>query len=96
MPKDIGPGLVWATESCVAVGTLSEIDGLTTIQLASDFLSPTDQIAFEGAIKTPGRIVAITTSDGEALISISSGEETRLTVWVNDSHEPDLILVRAR
>lgn len=96
VPKAIGPGLVWATESCVAVGTLAEVDGLTTIQLASDFIAPQGDVAFDGMIKTPGGIVAINTSDGAALISISSGEETHLTVWVNDSYEPDLILVRAQ
>ena len=96
VPENIGPGLVWATENCVAVGTLAEDDGATTIQLVSDVVSPQGDVAFDGTIKTPGRVVAITTSDSEQLMSISSGEETRITVWVNDSREPDIILIRAR
>lgn len=95
IPEDIGRGLVWATDTCVAIGTLAEMDGQTTIRLARDFPTPEGEVIFEGTIKTPGRLVAINTSEGVALISLTTDSESRLTVWANDSSEPDLILVRA-
>ena len=95
IPQDIGRGLVWATDTCVAIGTLAEMDGETTIRLARDFPTPRGEVIYEGTIKTPGRLVAINTSEGVPLISLTTGPESRLTVWANDSSEPDLILVRA-
>jgi hypothetical protein len=94
-PSDIGAGLVWATDSCVAVGTLAEMDGETTIRLAGDFADPQHEVAFEGIINTPGGVVAINTSLGVELVSIPVGQRARITVWANDASEPDLILVRA-
>ena len=95
IPQDIGRGLLWATDTCVAIGTLAEMDGETTIRLARDFPTPQGEVIYEGTIKTPGRLVAVSTSEGVRLISLTTGSETRLTVWANDSGEPDLILVRA-
>jgi len=96
VPDDIGAGLVSATDSCVAVGTLAEMDGETTIRLAPDFAAPEGEIAFEGTIKTPGGTVAINTSLGEQVVAIPVGPAAHITVWANDASEPDLILVRAR
>lgn len=96
VPGDIGTGLVWATDSCIAIGTLAEMDGETTIRLADDFGAPEGQIAFEGTIRTPGGTVAINTCLGEQLVSIPVGQAAHITVWANDVSEPDLILVRAR
>jgi hypothetical protein len=96
VPGDIGAGLVRATDSCVAVGTLAEMDGETTIRLADDFADPQGEVVFEGTIRTPGGTVAINTSEDEQLISILVGQAAHITVWANDAEEPDLILVRAR
>jgi hypothetical protein len=96
VPGGIGAGLVCATDSCVAVGTLAEMDGETTIRLANDFAAPRGEIVFEGAIKTPGGLVAVNTTEAEELISIPVGDEAQITVWANDASEPDLILIRAR
>ena len=95
VPDDIGSGLVWATDTCVAVGTLAETDGETTIRLAPDFVEPQGDVVFEGKLRTPGGVVAVHTSAAEMLISIPVGSEAQVTVWANDAREPDLLFVRA-
>lgn len=53
VPESMGEALVSATSSCVAVGTLSESDGSTTIRLVDDDgveeLPP--RLAFEGDLE---------------------------------------------
>ena len=96
IPSNMGAGLASATDSCVAVGTLAEMDGETTIRLSDDFTDPQGDVVFEGMIKAPSGIVAISTSGREQLASIRVSQNAHITVWANDASEPDLILVRAR
>ncbi|MEI2453119.1 hypothetical protein [Lysobacter firmicutimachus] len=97
VPAEMGGQLVSSTDSCVAVGTLSEIDGETTITLTSDLqIEPGLEEAFNGIVQTPSGELSICNSRNEALISLRElSLETRIRILVNDSYEPDQIVVVA-
>jgi hypothetical protein len=94
---DITPGkLVWSTTDCVAIGTLAEVDGMTTLLLESRIEDKVGRVVFAGYIDTPGRMVAISTAETEVVLSIPVPDQrTRVTIWANDESGPDLILVEA-
>ena len=87
---------IWRSANCVAVGTLCEIDGATTIVLGSKVDGSLGRKVFTGSIQTPGRIIAVTTSTADIVLSLSvPDEKTTLNIWTNDESEPDLILIEA-
>ena len=95
VPEDID-GLIAATNSCVAVGTLSEYDGKTRIVLTDSDEHVSGQLAFEGDVLTPSKEISICSVENIKLLSMHSGsEKTHLRVFVNDVDEPDQIIVYA-
>jgi hypothetical protein len=89
--------LVNATSTCIAVGTLAEIDGETTVRLAKAITSPEGQLVFSGEIETPGLRIAISRSDRICVVEHAVARRlTHVKVWANHPREPDLILVETR
>jgi len=73
------------------------MDGETTIRLANLLERTEGELIFEGFVETPGHHVAVSDMSGEVLLEIEVPSSiTRLTIWANDSSEPDLILIEAR
>jgi hypothetical protein len=95
VPKAMGDGLVSATDSCIAVGCLSEHDGATEIHLgqAHDVV-PNDALVFDGYISTPTKKLSICSVMNEELLSAEvAGTKTHVRVFANDPMEPDRIFV---
>lgn len=95
-PESMSGGLASATSSCVAIGTLSESDGETTIQLvdAADAVDLPSQLAFEGYVETPsGRLTVASVLDDTYLERPVEAVSVPIRIWVNDSQEPDEICV---
>ncbi len=95
IPKSMNDSLISATNSCVAVGCLSEDDGVTefTLGTLSEF-DRKDKPAFEGILKTPNYKVAIRSVLGQQLLELPVRQElTRLKIWVNDASEPNNVIV---
>ena len=89
--------LVSSSASCIAVGTLAEFDGETTITLANvaqDFVGLEN--VFRGVLNTPSKQLSICNVKNEMLLFLSDlTERTNVQVFVNDLSEPDQILVMA-
>ncbi len=96
-PASMGNGLIAATRSCVALGTLSEAEGATRIRLVDSSGDLPLQLAFEGALRTPNRILAVRNVLGETYLEMwVSKPATNIQIWVNDTSEPDDICILAR
>ena len=95
IPKSMHDSLISATNSCVAVGCLSEDDGETEFTLGTlSELDRKDKPAFEGMLKTPSHRVAVRSVLGKRLLELPVSQElTRLRIWVNDASEPDNVVV---
>ena len=96
VPESMNGAPVAATPSCVAVGTLSEHDGETSITISDEKPEPGLglSIVFEGDLSTPARNLAVCSVDDLAVINTAlSSSSARVQVWANDSLEPDRIYV---
>jgi hypothetical protein len=95
IPDGMRGQLIVATNSCVAVGCLSEVDGETEFVLgASAEVSPGEPPTFEGKLRTPGRRLEISSVLGDSILMTPvSQSETVVRIWVNDAKEPDRVIV---
>lgn len=96
IPEGMGNELVVSTPTCIAVGTLSEHDGETSISL-SDEGSPSGfgpGPKFDGVLKTPSKNLAVCSVLDEVLLETRvPSSETHVQVWANDDNEPNRIAV---
>jgi hypothetical protein len=95
VPEAMGNGLVSATDSCIAIGCLSEHDGATEIHLGQmQEAIPTDALVFDGEISTPTRKLSVCSVMNEELLSAEvAGANTHVRIFANGSMEPDRIFV---
>ena len=79
----------------VAVGCRAEIDDETEVRLGWDReVDPGAKEAYSGTLKTPTGVVSVrTVLDAEVLVLMVNRTEVGIRVWVNDDHEPDLVIV---
>jgi hypothetical protein len=93
IPESMAGKLVASTSSCIAVGTLSEADGLTRISISDQ--TPTDVTEspiFDGVLDTPNRHLSVCSAHNEALMVIPvGGGKTSVRIWANHPFEPDRI-----
>lgn len=87
--------IVWATPTCVVVGTLCEVDGESHLVLSDE--SPSDKatiLAYESIVETPSKELALSNAQNELLVKIPVPNlHSRVNIWVNDTSEPDEIYV---
>lgn len=96
IPDTMGGALVAATPSCVAVGTMSEQDGETTVTISdgSELVSGAGVLLFDGNVASPNYELTVCTVHGVVLLRLdTAGQVARVRVWVNDHVEPDLVEV---
>ena len=97
-PRSMGKRVVAATRSCVAIGTLCEVDGETTVVLSNgpetSGVAAKMELAFDGVIAAPSREVHLCTTATESIAKLPVPTTTaRVQVWTNRSVEPDRILI---
>lgn len=100
IPEYIDDVLVSANEKCVSIGTQTDVDGDVTIRLSNQ-IDASDKKSckqvFDGFVSTPGKKLAISTSEDEAILQTDVKEEkTQVFVWVDDSGFPSMVLVEAQ
>ena len=95
LPEAMNGQLVAFTDSCVAVGTLSEVDGETTIILTDSLVGvKRGQMVFDGTLKVPRRELAVCSSADRMLLTMKlPRSEARVQIFANDASEPDQIVV---
>jgi hypothetical protein len=86
-----------STASCVAIGTLCEMDGETEITLADGPPVKSDAPPiFDGMLDSPSRRIGVFTSDNNCAMEIvASHVQTRIRIWTNHCSEPDRIHIEA-
>jgi hypothetical protein len=98
IPQWVPGRLVAATRTCVAVGTLADVDGDTSISLQDERppLGCGSSPKFDGVIFTPSKRISVCTVLDEVLLEMPVADsDTHLQVWANDPSEPDVIVILA-
>jgi len=92
IPASMDDSLISATSSCVAVGTLSELDGETTISVRDHVANVGLSLAFDGILDTPTKVLSVcTVKNTEVLAYRVPSTHTRIQIWVNHPSEPSEI-----
>lgn len=97
-PEVLAGALVSATSSCVAIGTLSDVDGVTKIRILDAITKDLPSyLAFEGEIDTPSNRLSVTSVLDETYLERHIAASTvSIKIWVNDREEPDEISIVVR
>jgi hypothetical protein len=84
-----------ATDTCIAVGSLAEMDGETKITIGpADEVDPGGHPTFDGALATPTRTVVVFTIEWKKLLEARvSSLQTRVRIWTNHPNEPDDVVI---
>jgi hypothetical protein len=96
IPNEMGGKLVAATSSCVAVGTLAEVDGETTITITDEEIPAErgEETFFEGYLDTPSKKISVCTALEEVLIEVDVPSiKIGLKIIANHPSEPDRITI---
>ena len=96
IPESMAGGSFAATSSSLAVGTLSQQDGKTTVVLSDERASVTQDSSlrciFHGNLTTPRRLLSVCTVLLQEVLTAPVKEtNTNLEVWTNRGREPDKI-----
>jgi hypothetical protein len=96
-PDTMSGSIIAATESCIAVGCLCDIDGETEFTLgAGPEVDPGSEPTFQGTLQTPNRRIVVRSVYGETILELPVLRETaRVRIWVNHPSEPDRVVVGA-
>ncbi len=95
IPASMGNESIASTSTCVAIGTLAEMDGETTITLTDsiDDVGLGD-VVFDGKVETPGRELSVCNVENKPLLTMPvTSHAVRVRVFTNDANEPDRIVV---
>jgi hypothetical protein len=88
--------LIESTESCVACGTLAEIDGETHVLLSNNEIENNLEMYFAGQLDAQSKKICISLSDGSVIDSIFvSSIRPSITIYANDDNEPSEIIIVA-
>jgi len=98
IPELMNGKLVVATPSCVAVGTLSEADGKTSVMLTDEKIHVHEisglQKVFTGVLATPKKEVHLYTVLLQSVLNLSvPNTESNVEVWASDEKEPERLCV---
>ena len=96
VPKTISPGSIIAfTDSCIAVGCRSEVDGDTEFVLGpAAEVDPGYRPVFEGNLTTPSRKVVLKSIFDEVMLQeVVRCSKSSVRIWANDQTEPDMVIV---
>jgi hypothetical protein len=98
IPATMAGKPIASTSSCVAVSTLSELDGATRVILTdehcAEYLGEKVRSVFRGTLETPSRTLSICTILDQVLLEITTlSTLTNIEILSNKEREPTLIVV---
>lgn len=95
LPDELVRGVsVWATSSCVAVGTLAGCDGSTHVAFDDQPMEEAGAPQFDGTVLTPTKTLSVCTVLDEIVLSREVDSElVRVRIWTNHPTVPDRIVV---
>jgi len=96
IPQSMDGRLVAATPSCIAVGTLIESEGCTSVTLTDDAIAadPGLDLVIDTSIATPSKSITVCSVLNEMFLQTEvPSQRTRVQIWANDASEPDTLVI---
>jgi hypothetical protein len=102
IPELMDGGLIAASRSCVAIGTIADSDCEVEIGLGNRPEDCTEaetalHCVYRGPIATPRRVLSVCSVYLEELVTTKvAREKSDVEIWVNDDNEPDQVIIVVR
>jgi hypothetical protein len=95
IPLSMNGKLIAVDKSCIAIGTLSDIDGKTKIVLTNETptLSEQHNLVYSGMIDIPNMKISVCNILDENLIDMDVEKVCNILIYANHELEPDSIIV---
>jgi hypothetical protein len=98
IPESMQGRLVASTPSCLAIGTLSEVEGTTSIALSNEEVGELDMenmhLVYDGHLNTATGNVLVCTVRHEPLLAVDVPPgQCRVRVWANHDFEPNKLSI---
>ena len=98
IPASMSGKLVVATPSCIAVGTLSEFDGETSITLTDEqqpmCIDNELHVVFTGHLETQNLEVSVRNVLDESILTMSTKSKlSEVQICANDNSEPNKLII---
>lgn len=86
---------ILSTDSCISVACYPEQDGPTKVTLGfANEVDPGHQPDFNGALKTPNRVLTVQNAPHETLLAMNVTKEIiRVQVWLNSKKWADDVII---
>ena len=98
IPESMDGKLIVSTPSCIAVGTLSEADGETSVMLTNEkaVAHPGSGLhkVFGGVLKTPKKEVHVCTVLLQTIVKLPvSSTQSNIEIWADNEMEPSRLCI---
>lgn len=96
IPSSFTEGLVTSTPTCIAIGTVSEDDGVTSVLVTHAPQNYSDGLLkiYTGSLLTPSKELSLVDTGNHVLATMKVfGEEINLDIWVDHPLEPENIVI---
>jgi hypothetical protein len=98
IPESMDGKLVVSTPSCIAVGTLSEADGETSVMLTNENILAHAgsglRRVFSGVLETPKKEVHVCTVLLQTVVKLPvSSTQSNVEIWADNEMEPSRLCV---
>lgn len=86
---------VFATSSCIGVTCYPEQDGPTEVVIDDGtIVNPVGQLAFDGFLDVPDRILVLSTAENEVLLSFPlQTRRVRVRIWTSHPRWPEKLTI---
>jgi hypothetical protein len=95
-PTSMGGKLVAHSQTCVAVGTVAELDGESHVRVAASSAADEERglPEFDGVINLPTGTITVSSVSGEVYArSVRTSHSARVRIWVDHPSEPIEIFI---
>lgn len=96
LPSSFVGGLVTSTSTCVAIGTISEDDGVASVLVTRSPEGRSNELfkVHAGKLLVPSKNLSLVDTNNHILATMKvCAEEISFEVWVNHPSEPEKIII---
>ena len=98
IPESMDGDLIVAKPTCIAIGTLSEADGETSVTMSDERLEITGvsefRKVFNGVVATPRKQLDLCTILLKPILTLTvQNIQSNLEIWANDEIEPNKLYI---
>jgi hypothetical protein len=95
IPRSMEGATIASTNSCIAVGCLSDVEGETEVTLGNlHEVDPGDRPIFQQKLSTPSHKLVLLSTFNKPILETSTPQQvTMVRIWANHTTQPDKVII---